>query len=186
MNYEKKYKKALERAKKELDTCGSQDCDTARQIFRLFPELAESEDERIRKSLISYLHGLGEFDYPDKKTYHDWLEWLEKQDNNQHVWNDKDEKIWEELIEEVIDQLDSVPAPDCRDKEDSKVLKRLNKWLNWLKSLKQRYTWKPSKEQMKVCKEVYADLLSAKGFDVGTINSELNRLEEQLKKLREK
>lgn len=34
---------------------------------------------------------------------------------------------------------------------------------------------------MKVCKEVYADLLSAKGFDVGTINSELNRLEEKLK-----
>ena len=56
---------------------------------------------------------------------------------------------------------------------------------NWLKSLKQRYTWKPSDEQIKVCKEVYADLLSAKGFDVGTINSELNRLEEQLKKLKE-
>lgn len=34
---------------------------------------------------------------------------------------------------------------------------------------------------MKVCKEVYADLLSAKGFDVCTINSELNRLEEKLK-----
>lgn len=55
------------------------------------------------------------------------------------------------------------------------------KLLSWLKSLKDRYTWKPSDEQMKVCKEVYADLLSAKGFDVGTINSELNRLEEKLK-----
>ena len=55
----------------------------------------------------------------------------------------------------------------------------------WLKSLKERYTWKPSDEQIKVCKEVYADLLSANGFNVCTINSELNRLEEQLKKLRE-
>lgn len=39
MDYEKNYKEALERAKKELAACGSQDCDAARQIFRLFPEL---------------------------------------------------------------------------------------------------------------------------------------------------
>lgn len=53
------------------------------------------------------------------------------------------------------------------------------------KALKDRYAWKPSEEQIKTCKEVYADILSAKGFDLGTVNSELNRLEEQLKKLRE-
>ena len=46
MNYEEKYKQALDRAKKELNICGSQDCDAARQIFRLFPELKESEDEQ--------------------------------------------------------------------------------------------------------------------------------------------
>ena len=44
---------AIERAKKELDTCGSQDCDAVRQIFRLFSELKESEDERIRKRYYS-------------------------------------------------------------------------------------------------------------------------------------
>jgi hypothetical protein len=49
-----------------------------------------------------------------------------------------------------------------------------------LKTLKQTTTWKPSEEQIKVCKEVYADILSAKGFDLATINSELKRLEEQL------
>ena len=53
----------------------------------------------------------------------------------------------------------------------------------WLKSLKDRYAWKPSDEQIKVCKEVYADMLSAKCLDLGTVNGELNRLEEQLKKL---
>ena len=57
----------------------------------------------------------------------------------------------------------------------------VGKCIDWLKSIKERYTWNPSDEQIKVCKEVYADLLSAKGFDVGTINSELNRLEEKLK-----
>lgn len=45
--------------------------------------------------------------------------------------------------------------------------------------------WKSSEKQIKVCKEVYADLLSAKGFDLGTINSELNRLEEELNKLKD-
>lgn len=63
----------------------------------LIPELAESEDEKIRKSLLSYLHGLGELEYPDKTTYNKWLAWLEKQDKtnpysgasfeyNGHTW----------------------------------------------------------------------------------------------------
>ena len=39
MDYERKYKEALEKAEKELQACGSTDCDAAKQIFRLFPEL---------------------------------------------------------------------------------------------------------------------------------------------------
>ena len=39
----KAYDKALEQAKKELNTCGSLDCDAARQIIRFFPKLRESE-----------------------------------------------------------------------------------------------------------------------------------------------
>ena len=54
------------------------------------------------------------------------------------AWSEEDEKTWKELIEEVKDQLDSVPAPDCRDKEDEKVLKQLTRWSVWLKSIKQR------------------------------------------------
>ena len=57
--------------------------------------------------------------------------------------------------------------------------------INWLKSLRPQKQWKPSEEQIKTYKEVYADILSAKGFDLGTINSDLNRLEEELKKLKE-
>lgn len=53
-------------------------------------------------------------------------------------WSEEDEKTWKELIEEVKDQLDCVPASDCRDKEDEKALKQFNRWLTWLKSLKDR------------------------------------------------
>ena len=52
------YDEALEQARDELKTCGSMDCDAARQIFRFFPELEDSEDERIRKWLIKTLKGL--------------------------------------------------------------------------------------------------------------------------------
>lgn len=83
MDYEQKYKNALERAKKELSVCGSQDCDAARQIFRLFPELAESEDERIRKELIDAIQGLWDNDALPlpltTKRKDEWLTWLEKQ-----------------------------------------------------------------------------------------------------------
>ena len=51
MTYEEKYKQALKVAKKELQACGDLDCDAARQIFRLFPEL--KEDEEIKEALVS-------------------------------------------------------------------------------------------------------------------------------------
>ena len=41
MNYEQKYKEALNRAQEELQCCGDLDCDAAKQIFRFFPELKE-------------------------------------------------------------------------------------------------------------------------------------------------
>jgi len=79
--YEKKYKEALERAKKELGTCGSHDCDAARQIFRLFPELKESEDEKIRKELIEHIKANKDADYVLFKKFSsdDVIAWLEKQ-----------------------------------------------------------------------------------------------------------
>lgn len=58
MNYEEKYKQALERARKELQEYVHKDCDDMTRrtaitiIHNLFPELKESEDERIRKELI--------------------------------------------------------------------------------------------------------------------------------------
>lgn len=54
-NYKQKYERALKQAKKELEACGSLDCDAARQIFRLFPELKKNENERIREELIHFL-----------------------------------------------------------------------------------------------------------------------------------
>lgn len=44
----------------------------------------------------------------------------------------EDERTRKELIAEVKHQIEYIPAPDCRDKEDEKTLKQLNSWLAWL------------------------------------------------------
>ena len=98
------------------------------------------------------------------------------------TWSEEDERICQCLIRDQEKALDDVRNDKFGHSEIISDLKEMyRERINWLKSIKDRYTWKPSDEQMKVCKEVYSDLLSAKGFDVGTINSELNRLEENLK-----
>lgn len=78
MNYEKKYKEALERMKSwangEHPECFSEAQKTAEFIF---PELKESEDERIRKSLINFLKSPF-VNITDKKVA-PWIAWLEKQ-----------------------------------------------------------------------------------------------------------
>lgn len=69
MDYEKKYKEALEKAKtlKEIST----NTEVVGYMDELFPELKESEDERIKREIIEYVK-IG--------TYrNDWLAWLEKQ-----------------------------------------------------------------------------------------------------------
>ena len=77
MDYEKKYKDALERAR-------YYHCDGVKQeiidaLEYVFPELKESEDEKIRKAIIEF------FELQDENTTYsfvsrnDILAWLEKQ-----------------------------------------------------------------------------------------------------------
>ena len=81
MDYKAKYKEAFERAKMSYHT-GSYDRDTLEMLEIIFPELAESEDERIRKELTEFLKSASE-GFLDTtiqcKTFGKWLAWLEKQ-----------------------------------------------------------------------------------------------------------
>ena len=131
MNYEEKYKEALERARKELDVCCSQDCDAAKQIFRLFPELAESEDEKVRKAIIHFISHTPTVPKGiiGKETM---IAWLEKQG--------------EKKPEENKGNIGEI-SPNWRE-EDEKEMAAIEHHLNncgasitsilWLKSLKDR------------------------------------------------
>ena len=74
MDYEQKYKEALERAK--VYHSGGSICDIHLTEV-IFPELKISEDERIRREIIEYITL-----YKDSlcdKEYNSWIAWLEKQ-----------------------------------------------------------------------------------------------------------
>lgn len=86
MNYEQKYKDALERARKELQEFKNKDCDdTTRRtainvIYNLFPELKES-DELIRNFLIDFIKVCRWTDKEDQgwPLREECIAWLKKQ-----------------------------------------------------------------------------------------------------------
>ena len=128
------------------------------QVERAFPELAESEDERISKELIEFLKGSH---YLPAKMGR-WLAWLEKQGEKSAEWSEEDENIFRD----IVTRLHSHPDVDKTEYDKS---------YHWLKDLKDRYIWKPSDRQMEALWNVYQG---------GKEQAELAILYNDLKKLR--
>lgn len=128
MDYEKKYKALLKQAKEELKTCGSLDCDAAKQIFRFFPELAESDDERIRKAIIDFLWEEKIFlqdvnssveNNPKYRFVMDAINWLEKQGKQKpiEVVNGEDygiDSLWhaQRILEKTLGEVEGYQTDD--------------------------------------------------------------------------
>lgn len=87
-DYEKKYKEALGRANAKIETYNHLgNASVVKSICEIFPELKESEDERIRKGIIEYLEQsqFGEEHYQiDDDIVRNYIAWLEKQDPKKH------------------------------------------------------------------------------------------------------
>ena len=123
MDYEKAYKKALERAKKVHKY--SSDIAEIKRMEDIFPELKESEDEKIRKAQLDYWRSVGGKEWhgvPVQET----IAWLEKQSENKPVWTDNDRTMAFTLMRDV-DQITYIS-------EEGK-----NKRLEWLNSLEDRF-----------------------------------------------
>jgi len=118
MDYEKKYKEALSKAK---DMLSYKEVRCEDMVY-LFPELKESEDERLRKTTIAFLKEYAEKGYENAV---ECIDWLEKQGKGGQsiVWNDEDEEKYSRLNHFIY----STSYCDSR-KEFS----------DWLKSLKDR------------------------------------------------
>jgi hypothetical protein len=118
MDYEKKYKEALSRAKELMSRCvNNRDYKTiiyrAEDIESIFPELNESEDERIRKAILEGLIDCR--DAPDLGWSNfggieidDCISWLEKQGEKPQGKTALEARTDNELVEEVYSHLDSI------------------------------------------------------------------------------
>ena len=164
MTKEEKYEAALEQARKELKTCGDLDCDAARLIFRLFPQLRESEDERIRKNCIHFLE-YQKSHHADTREIEECIAWLEKQkeqkpnieicphsiksksykENGYPIaqkpaeWSEEDEKTRRNLMSLLVNMRGD------RIKEET-----YQKYYPWLKSLPERFNLQPKQEWSEV------------------------------------
>ena len=198
MDYKEKYEQALERAKYYHDR------DNIQFLENIFPELCESDDERIRKELISFVRGmLSCHDKPNAERdekYESWIAWLEKE-------CEKDKFIEKELecikgyredaikrLEELEKQGEQKPAEWSEDDERLfqiviDILDRENHLGNIshtdliacvkkLKSLRPQSQWKPSDEQLYTLEKA-THIVGSK------YKSCLNSLYSELKKLRE-
>ena len=128
MDYEKKYKGALERVRRLHDrmlVLSSTDALVASaELEFIFPELKESEDERIRKSLVQTLQlaKCNDGKLVISNTLADkYLAWLEKQKeclaDNSKTSTDEDEMIRKELIGALMWQRDCLDAKGPHDNE---------------------------------------------------------------------
>lgn len=82
-SYEQKYKEALANARQEYNT--TENVERKQWLEELFPELAESENERIRKAIHIYLDWLDgrnkDCQPKGEYTIRDMIAWLKKQGN---------------------------------------------------------------------------------------------------------
>lgn len=164
MDYEKKYKEALEKAR-ELDIKGI-------HIMRdVFPELEEPKDEKIRLSLINWIINDNQETFVGLKSS-DVIEWLKKQKTPE--WSEEDKEIIETICKEGdlkpservwLRSLKPQPKQEWSE-EDEKIYQSImddtvqenqldGKQTDWLRNIKYRNfarpqkQWKPTEEQMK-------------------------------------
>ena len=134
----KAYDEALEKARQLCDYPTTKPFIS--DLQNLFPELKESEDERIRKELIEFVKHRGGF----KQEY---IAWLEKQAEQKSIWNEEDEhriKLLEALCEDKL--FESVP--------NSTMYGEMRKTIDWLNFLRPQSKQEWNEEDERTIKEI--------------------------------
>ena len=151
----------------------------------MFPELKESEDERIRKGLIRVFSNREKYvinqSFGDINVS-DILAWLEKQGEQKSVNDLTPQEAMDIAVAKCFEQDEQKPAWSEEDENrlsdavffvreyqiptrDKRLLNAAKEAEEWLKSLKERYTLKPSDESIGMQNEIAR--LKAKLRDFG-------------------
>ena len=99
----------------------------------------------------------------------DWLKNLNDRVQPKQEWSEEDEGCLENAIMYCKWARDIAPDLHCYEISEKSI--------NWLKSLKERYTWKPSDEQMKALWEAYKG--GEEQAALASLYSDLNKLREE-------
>jgi hypothetical protein len=154
IDYKKKYEQALEMARNIR--FGNPQNNTANVVCeQIFPELKESEDEKVRKRIIRVFRG--EIGLPTKEETKKYIAWLEKQGelvNSLSKGLDNAHERIDDLIQKnnsLIEQLEKQGEQNWSEEDEenfhtlSKIIcdsqasaKIANKLSDWLESLKDR------------------------------------------------
>ena len=127
MDYEKKYKEALERAKYYREGIPDRKLENGENILDyIFPELKESEDERIRKALINVFSTHQGYEVFFGASVEDILAWLEKQGEKANIHQDTEDDLRRQSTIQVLEYARSLDAYNQYGKES------INKDIAWL------------------------------------------------------
>lgn len=96
MDYEKKYKESLKVAK-EIHKFSS-DIAEIKRMEKIFPELKESEDERIRKAIINIFATHKDYEVYFGVSVKDIRVWLEKQGEHNITCSEEQMKVLDEVL----------------------------------------------------------------------------------------
>lgn len=168
----KRYDEAIEKLRSlhdDYDTISTL-IDIKEELEHVFPELKESEDEKIRKALLTGLidcrDGLWLSNFGGIPI-DDCIAWLEKQGEHKPTWNEEDE----EMLNYALDMVEWYGG---KGENKSRIVS------DWLKSLKDGVypQWKPSEEQIQALEyQVHSTYKGSWQYKAS------NELLEQLKKL---
>ena len=133
-------------------------------LTHILPELAESEDERIRKELIRETKG-SEIKLFEAVTNEEFVAWLERQREQKIAeWSEEDERMYQSIMDDTIQE------------------NQLNgEQTNWLRDIKYRHfsqsqsRWRPSGEQMKYLWK-YAEQNNYDGSILTSLYNDLKKL----------
>lgn len=205
----KAYDEALHKAKSVIEQNPLMEY-LKKGIEYIFPELKESEDERMRNFISNELVCLRATDEKGTVRYNELTEaiaWFEKQGEQKPAEevNGEDygiDSLWhaQNILEKTLGSVEGYQSDDgilehkCAisavkklyeqnpwSKEDEKLLAlslnnltelkdrfgeeygRTGDCIEWLKSLKDRYTWRPSETQLETLKELSHDVPTKRG-----------------------
>ena len=158
-----KYEEALQKAR---DLYGGVHSTNKAVLEQIFPELAESEDEKTRCAIISLVKNCNIIDI--NISHERMLTWLEKQKEQKPVeWSEEDEKMIRDILFDLRELRDDETEEQLREEYSNEI--------NWLKSLRPQPHWKPSEDErfikaiLHILYENYTDAAIIEGVEIAEI-----------------